>query len=107
MVAILVKILIAVAMCFILYAAYSLGKQNPTMITGFKWGVSSEEISEDKKWLKKFNRLMRWDIYVTLFAGVGSSFFDSVFFYLTALLVPTLFVVILLSVTMPRGGMRL
>ena len=107
MVVIVVKILVAVAMCFLLFAAYSLGKQNPTMITGFKWGVTSEEISEDKKWLKKFNRLMRLDIFVTLFAGVGNSFFDGVFCYLTALLVPTLFVVILLSVTMPRGGMRL
>ena len=105
--AIVVRVLMVVVVCAVLYMVYVLGKQNPTMIVGFRWGITASEVAEDKRWLKKFCGLMRLDMLFTFVAGILAAFTVSIVYYLLVLAVPTLFTVAILYLTMPRGGMRM
>ena len=107
MIVILIKILVTLLEVAVLYVAYNLGKNNPTMIPGFKWGVSAEEIGEDKRWLKLYQKAMKGNVGVTLLGGILSSFTTDPVIYISALIIPTIVVVSYLSIKQPKGGMRL
>ena len=107
MIVIFIKILITLLEVIVLYAAYYLGKKNPTMITGFKWGVSAEEINEDKRWLKRYQKAMKGNVGITLLGGILASFATNSAVYISVLVIPTVIVVIYLSITQPKGGRRL
>lgn len=107
MVEIIVQIIIVLLECLVLLAARHLGKNNPRMIAGFKWGVTSSEVAEDKRWLKSFDRLMQLNIYVTFVGSLVGAFLGLFCTYMLFLTLPTLLVVLYLAVTMPRGGHRM
>lgn len=107
MVTICIQIIITILMSLILYTAYYLGKNNPTMIVGFKWGVTAQEVAQDKRWLKTFYKFMKSDVFITLIGGIATSFLTDAFYYILALLVPTVLILVYLSVKMPRGGYRM
>lgn len=107
MVTLIVKILIVVLEVVLLLGINSFFRGNPTAIVGFKWGVTASEVAEDKRWLKKGHRAMKVNGWITLVGGVVAAFFTSNLIYIGMLIVPTLIFVIYLSLTQPRGGLRL
>lgn len=85
-------ILIAIA-CLtsgILYGCALLTKNNPELISGFKWGNTPEEIEEDKQWLKMQDKYMRLSAAVTLAGGIVTALLDSVALYIFFLCAPML-----------------
>ena len=103
----LIQIIITLITSGILYAVCSLSKHDPTIIAGFKWGITAEEIAADKHWLKTFNKTMKLNATVTLVAGIATSFLSGPIYYVSALTVPTIVSSVYLAVTQPKGGLRM
>lgn len=74
----------------ILYLCAFLARQDPTVIAGFKWGDTPEEIERDKRWLGLFDRLMTLSAKVALAGGVLSVMLGSGALLLVFLFVPFL-----------------
>ena len=102
-----IQIIIVLLTSSILFAVNHLAKHDPTLIAGFKWGITAEEVAADKRWLKTFHKTMKLNAVVTLVAGVLTALLSDNIYYLAALIAPTLVSCIYVAIIQPKGGLRM
>lgn len=79
----IILILILITLTIINFFVTKLTREHPEYISGFKWGNTKEEISNDKKWIKSLAKAMCFANLITLIGGIFSILLDnSILFYI-------------------------
>lgn len=97
-----VLIIITALVALTLYGTSLLATKYPTVISGFKWGTTPEEIEEDKTWLQKFHKAMRLSAAVTMAGGIAAALLESNVWFIVFISVPALAASIYVTSTSPK-----
>ena len=97
-----VLIILTALVALTLYGTSLLATKYPTVISGFKWGTTPEEIEEDKTWLQKFHKAMRLSAAVTMAGGIAAVLLGSNVWFIVFISVPALAASIYVTSTSPK-----
>lgn len=98
----LIMILIVCFESAIIYGSAVLGKKDPKIITGFKWGKTPQEIEKDKLWIALFYRAFSIAAIITLLGGAITAIIGETITYCIALCAPAIIAVIYCAAKQPK-----